>query len=295
MELGIFIKSYKGDINRYEYLVNSIKEYNKDSIPVYTSVNDEDFNIFEKKFENYDITFYKDSEIYTSSIKNGWYDQQCIKMNFYKLGLVDNFLQIDSDSFFIQDFYINDFIVNDGIPYTILHENKELKEFFAKTNLYNSKESNGCRYWTNQGFSENNKKIRKLFDTQYITTQYDYGPPPCVWSSKVWETFYSKYIKPNNLTYEQILSYSNSEQQWYGEFLLATSLIPIYPKQSLFKVFNYKKNYYEYINSNTLIDLKYNYLGICLQSNWAYERGDEYNELYSTFFDKDKNLIKYEK
>jgi hypothetical protein len=295
MKFGIFIKSYKGDVGRYDYLINSIKEYNKDDIPVYTSVNDSDIDYFKSKYSEYDITFFKDSEIYNSNIVNGWYSQQIIKMNFYKMRIVDNFLQVDSDSFFIHDFYLNDFMVNDTLPYTIIHENKELKEFFAKTDLYNSKNSSNGRFWVNQGFGEASKKIRKLFNTEYITTQYDYGPPPCIWSNKVWNELYKNYIEPNNLSYEHLISYSNSEQQWYGETLIALNSIPIYPKQALFKVFNYRKNYYDYVNSNNLNDIKYNYIGICLQSNWANENSDEYIEIYSTFFDENKKPIRYEK
>jgi hypothetical protein len=295
MKFGIFIKSYKGDAGRYDYLISSIKEYNKDDIPIYTAVNDTDINYFKNRYSEYNITFFKDSEIYNSNILNGWYSQQIIKMNFYKMGLVDNFLQVDSDSFFIQDFYLSDFMVNDVIPYTVIHENKELKEFFAKTDLYNSKDSSNGRFWVNQGFGEASKKIRKLFNTEYITAQYDYGPPPCIWSTKVWKELYENYLNPNNLSYEQLISYSNSEQQWYGETLMALNSIPIYPKQALFKVFNYRKNYYDYVNSNNLNDIKYNYIGICLQSNWASENSDEFIELYSTFFDENKKPIRYEK
>lgn len=286
MRIGIYIGTSARDITQYKYLVNSIKAYNMDNIPVYTSVNDNDFELFKNEFSEYNITFFKDSDIYKTNFSNSWYKQQVIKMNFWRLDLLDIMIQIDSDSFFIKNFYITDFMATDTVPYTVLHENKELKEFFAKYNLYNSKFEDNGDFKIKHGFAENSDKIRLLFNTEHIKTEYDYGHPPCIWSNEVWEKLFKNYIEPNNLTYEQVLEYSNSEQQWYGETLLAFNLFPIYPKENLFKTFHYKENYIEFTQPNKLSDIKYNYHGVCLQSNWS-SNTREFKELYSEFFEKD--------
>lgn len=290
MKTGIYIGTSKRDIIQYKYLINSIKAYNMDNIPIYTCVNDDDFDLFKEEFKDTDINFLKDSDVYQTEMTNSWYKQQLIKMNFWRTGLLDIMIQIDSDSFFVKNFYKSDFLVTDDIPYTILHENKELKEFFAKYDLFNSNHEDNGDYKTLQGFSDNSLKIREVLGTDFIKAEYDYGHPPCIWSNLIWEKLYVDYIEPNNLTYEQLLSYSNSEQQWYGEMLLASNLFPIYPKENLFKTFHYRENYTEFISGDPaqLKNIKYNYHGICLQSNWS-SNTTEFNTVYNEFFDKNMN------
>jgi FkbM family methyltransferase len=293
MKIGIYIGTSKRDIVQYRYLVNSIKAYNRDNIPVYTCVNDDDLEIFKAEFAEYNITFLRDSDVYPNKVQNAWYKQQLIKMNFWRTNLLDIMIQIDSDSFFIKNFYISDFVVADDVPFTVIHENKELKEFFAKHNLFNSRNEDNGDFKTNQGFSDNSAKIRDVLGTSYITAEYDYGHPPCIWSNKVWEKLYVDYIEPNNLTYEQLLEYANSEQQWYGEMLLATNLFPIYPKENFFKTFHYRENYADFIGENNkLANIKYNYHGICLQSNWSANTQD-FQNVYNEFFDAHQNPKMY--
>lgn len=283
MKLGIYIGTSARDIVQYAALINSIKAYNMDNIPVYTSVNDDDFELFTSKFKDSDITFFKDSDVYKTTLVNSWYKQQVIKMNFWRLKLVDVMIQIDSDSFFIKNFYINDFIAKENTPYTILHENKDLKEFFSKYNLHNCKHEDNGDFSINQGFGDNGNKVKSIFGTSEIKAQYDYGHPPCIWSNEVWEQLYVQYLEPNNISYETLLEFANSEQQWYGETLIALNLFPILPKENMFKTFHYRENYYEFLNSNKVEDIKYNYHGICLQSNWS-AGTSEFKQLYSTFF-----------
>jgi FkbM family methyltransferase len=266
-------------------LLNSIRTFNIDNIPIYTCVNDGDYDLFVNNFSDYKVTFIKDSDVYdTSNVQNVWYKQQLIKMNFWRLNIARHMIQIDSDSFFIKNFKVSDFMVDDDTPYTILHENKELKEFFARYNLFQSKQDANGDFWIAQGFAGNSSSIRKIFGTEHITAEYDYGHPPCVWSNKVWELLYTNYIEPNKLTYEQLLSYANSEQQWYGETLLALQPFPIFPKENMFKTFHYEANYSELKKTDSLSNVIYNYYGICLQSNWCNPANPMFNEIYSHFF-----------
>jgi FkbM family methyltransferase len=283
MKIGIYIGTSARDIIQYKALVNSIKMYNIDSIPVYTCVNDDDIELFEQEFKDYSISFFKDSDVFKTGVTNSWYKQQIIKMNFWRLGLVDIMIQIDSDSFFIKNFYISDFMVREDIPYTILHENKELKEFFSRYNLHGSRYEDNGDFKILQGFAENSSKIRSIFQTSNISVEYDYGHPPCIWSNKVWEALYEKYLKPNNISYESLLEYANSEQQWYGETLIALDLFPIFPKENMFKTFHYRQDYADYLKENSIQDIKYTYHGICLQSNWS-ANTSEFNNVYSNFF-----------
>jgi len=286
--LIIYIGTSARDMFQYEALINSIKAYNVDNIPVYTCVNDKDFDVFSERFTDREITFIKDSDVYTTQETNSWWKQQLIKMNFWRLGIAKHMIQIDSDSFFIKNFRVSDFMVDENTPYTIMHENKELKEFFVQHKKDNSLRYYNGDYWTSQGFSVNSDKIKEVFKVTNRTTNYDFGHPPCVWSNAVWEALYEQVVKPNNVNYETLLRVANSEQQWYGETLLFTKLFPIFPKENIFKTFLYKENYEEFIKHTTLSDIRYNYHGICLQSVWSSpNRGSDgaaLGAVYSTFF-----------
>jgi hypothetical protein len=46
----LFIKTYKNDFIVFKKLLASIIKHNKDNLPLVVSVNDEDFDFFEKEF-----------------------------------------------------------------------------------------------------------------------------------------------------------------------------------------------------------------------------------------------------
>lgn len=283
-KIAIYIGTSARDLYQYTALVNSIRAYNVDNIPVYTAVKDEDIDIFKEEFADYDITFVKDSDIYNTPVNNPWYKQQLIKMNFWRLGVAEFVVQMDSDSFFIRNFRISDFLVNDTTPYTIMHEHKELKEFFARHNLHNSKRDDNGDTKIAQGFGEVSDKIKQVFGTDDRTADYDYGHTPLIINTKAWKVLEEEYITPNNLSYESLLEFAGNDQQWYGETVLAFDVHPIFPKENLFKVFHYPLNYIEFFKTDRLSDLRYNYYGICLQSNWCKPGTEEFKRVYDEFF-----------
>lgn len=286
--LVIYIGTSARDIVQYEYLLNSIKAYNVDNIPVYTCVKDNDIEIFKEKFASYDVTFIKDSDVYNTPVSNPWYKQQLIKLNFWRLGISKFVVQMDADSFFIRNFHISDFLVDENTPYTIMHEHKELKEFFARYNLFESKREDNGDYKIAQGFGEVSDAIKKVFGTEERTADYDFGHTPLIINTDAWKILDEQYVKPNGLSYEQLLEYAGNDQQWYGEIVLTFKVHPIFPKENLFKTFHYFDNWDEFRRTDKLEDLKYNYYGICLQSSWAAVGSNEFNTIYNTFFTADK-------
>jgi hypothetical protein len=170
--LAIYIGTSARDILQYRALINSIKVYNVDNIPVFTCVNDKDYDRFTSEFADSGVTFIKDGDVYnTDNVQNVWYKQQLIKMNFWRLGLTKHMIQIDSDSFFIKNFRISDFMVDENTPYTVFHENKELKEFFSKHNLFEMNQEKDGDYFCGQGFAGNSTKIREVFNTSHIKAE----------------------------------------------------------------------------------------------------------------------------
>ena len=107
-KLVLYCKSYINDFERVKVLAESIKKYNMDNIPFYISVPKNDYKLFSQLA---DVNIVIDEDIYT--LDNNWEAQQIIKSNFWKLNITENYLCLDSDSYFIKPFYISDFLFNE--------------------------------------------------------------------------------------------------------------------------------------------------------------------------------------
>lgn len=259
----LYCKSYRGDLDRVTVLAESIVKFNKDNIPFYVSVPEQDVNVFKERLLESAIII-PDQEIFSDNLhEQGWMTQQIVKSSFWKLDLCHNYLMIDSDSYFIKPFYIKDFIVDgtENTPYTVMHEQKDLFSWSS-----NKKEVLG--FDPMDGFKDCREAIMSLFDRK--GRLYDFGPSPCIWSSKVWKALEEKYLEPNKLTLATVLRNIRSEFTWYGESLLADKTIPIFPVEPLFKVFHYKQQYIDSNNSGYKeSDYSKVYMGIVMQSNWG--------------------------
>jgi len=254
-KIVLYCKSFNKDFERVKILLESIKKYNTDSIPFYISVPKNDYTLF-SQLKGANVVL--DEDIF--SLSDNWVAQQIVKSNFWKLKIAENYVCLDSDSYFIKPFKVSDFMFDKNTPYTVIHEQKELFSWsVTKTKElgFNPKE----------GFINDRQKIMDLFERK--GRHYDFGPSPIIWSSKVWESLEEQYIIPNKLTFPDLIEYSPSEFSWYGEALLAFKAIEIYPVEPLFKVFHYPQQYIEYKQQNVTEEMiAQNYMGIIMQSNF---------------------------
>ncbi len=254
--ISLYCKSYNRDVDRVKILLDSISKYNEDNIPFYISVPQQDIELFRSKLGTNNYTLIPDEDIYQTDLP-GYLSQQIVKSNFWKLGLSTNYLCLDSDSIFIKPFYKSDFIFKGDIPHTVCHQQKPLFEWAVGRLPFDPK----------NGFIKDKEKVMSLFGRKGV--YYDFGPSPVIWSSKVWKHLEEIYIKPNNLTFEQLIQHCASEFTWYGEALLNMKF-PIYPLEPLFKVYHYSEQYGEDKSRGITVDqISKNYLGIILQSNWG--------------------------
>jgi len=254
-KIVLYCKSFNRDFERVKVLFESIKKYNIDNIPFYISVPKNDYNLF-SQLEGTNIVL--DEDIF--SLSSSWTAQQIIKSNFWKLNISENYVCLDSDSYFIKPFKVSDFMFDENTPYTVIHEQKELFSW----SVTKTKE---LGFDPKEGFINDRQKIMDLFERK--GKHYDFGPSPIIWSSKVWKSLEEQYMIPNNLTFPDLIEYSPSEFSWYGEALLAFKAIEIYPSEPLFKVFHYSQQYVEYKQQNITEEMvAQNYMGIIMQSNF---------------------------
>lgn len=257
---ALYCKSYRGDLDRAQVLAQSVEKYNKDNIPFYFSVPKEDLDLFKNSIPSVEILC--DDDIVDSMMIQGlfgWVTQQIVKSNFWKLGLAENYLVLDSDCQFITEFGRDEFMYDEETPYTVCHEQKELWNWSVL-------HTHELGFNPKVSFTEDRQKIMALFSRSGKVL--DFGPGPVIWSAKVWKVL-EDVMQLNNLTWLDIMRISSSEFTWYGETLMYSEAIRLIPREPLFKAFHYYQQYVEYKQAGITLDhIRQNYLGIGLQSNW---------------------------
>jgi hypothetical protein len=281
----LVIKSYFNDLNRVVRLVKSIRAFNTDNICLYIIVPREDLVTFKNRLGSDSINFLTDSDILDltmSHAKSTNIDlppvimQQVVKTEFWRLGIAENFLIIDSDSYFIKEFSLKDFMFDEHTPYTIMNEGRHQLDWAARS----GNERFICDY------HDLRKRALNLFGRK--GPHFDFAPTPMICSSHVWRAMYEKVAKPvGESFYDQIVQFP-CETQWYGEFLLHDLTIPIIPREPLFKVWGFKDQWKEGISlGETDHILAQNYLGVIDQSYWSRSL-DAYTK-------KQKRIIKWKR
>jgi hypothetical protein len=259
-KIVLYTKSYSGDLDRLKISIESIKKHNIENIPYYVSVPENEINLFKHNIDCLYVNLVSDNDIYNVPVQN-WNTQQIVKSNFWKLGICENYVMLDSDSYFIKDFFISDFMYNDTTPYTVMHEQKDL---FMWTSKYGSSTLNFDPY---DSFKQDRTKIMNIFGRSGRI--YDFGPGPIIWNTKVWKSLEDDYLIPNDLKFQSLIEYCPSEFSWYGEWLLQKRSIELFPIEPIFKFFHFNQQYQYYKQLGyTEQDFAKQYSGIVMQSNW---------------------------
>lgn len=262
----LYCKSYRNDMLRIQRLARSVQQFNQEKIPFYVSVPLADFALFEKELTGLPVELIKDEDIIRANPSldqskvdalPGGYSQQIVKSEFWRLGISDSYLCIDSDCLFIRPFAQSDFITPEGYPYTLIHEAKELLQFSINHGM-----EKVCDV-----YHEQRRKIMEIFGR--IGPHFDYGPSPMLWSSKVWAALDEQFLKPKNMSFHDAILLFPSEILWYGEAMLKFRPLPITPVEPFFKVYYYEKIYIVGKQQGETVErLARDYMGVCYQSNW---------------------------
>lgn len=265
----LYCKSFDRDVLRVNRLVASIERFNVEKIRFYVSVPEADRNLFHKQIGTGRCEWISDEEIAAANpaVKvermygiPGNVVQQIIKSEFWRLGLAENYLCLDSDLKFIREFRRSDFLAPDGNPYTVIHQAKELLQAAANS---------GKRKVVAE-FYEESQRAKSIFGRS--GPDYDFGPAPMIWSKRVWQDLAEKYLAPQGITIWEAIQKHPAEIRWYGEALLHFASIPLYPIEPLFRIYHYDWQYFQARRAGESEEkLKANYLGVGYQSNWQYE------------------------
>lgn len=254
--LVFLFKSHRPHLDYTKQLVETARLHNVDDIPIYLSIPKEQKDLFVNHIgtNGYELIF--DEDVIGGSLNQNWYTQQLVKMKFSETGLSENYLWVDGDSYFIRDYYVSDFMFDKETPYTTIHENKDLFQWMAtKAGLLDS---------VLQSYRRDRDIVMNLFGR--TGKYYDYTCPN-LWSVKVLQHMKENYLEPNELTFQNLLEVMAGELVWYGEYLLATKVIPLIPCESWFKPFHYLQQMVDYKQQgHTEETIAKNFLGIVMPS-----------------------------
>lgn len=266
MPIVLFCKSYRDDVLRVRRLLESIERFNIDALAVYVSVPASDAALFRERCAGQAFTLLSDEEVVGAnpdldrdmfSTLPGGISQQVVKSEFWRLGLSEAFVCLDSDCYFLRPFQSADFLAPGGVPYTVMHEAKELMQFAALSRMTQIAEN----------WQRDSEDLKRIFGR--TGRVWDFGPVPVVWSGRVWKDLDEKFLRPRGMTILDAINTHPGELRWYGEALLAFGSIPILPIEPIFRCYHYEEQYYFWKRlGETNETIAKNYLGVCMQSNW---------------------------
>jgi hypothetical protein len=288
----LYCCTFRKDLKRTLKLAQSIRKHNKSKIPFYISVPAEDVDLFRLDLREFDVIIFDEKDIFRANPKldmqklyeiRGGLRQQVIKSEFWRLKISENYLVLDSDCIFIRDFDESDFIFGDDIPYSVIHEGRDVLQ---ATERFGPKK-------IRQHFLADREPIKKALGRKGIT--YDFGYAPFLWSRKVWESLDKNYLTPNSMNFLDAVLLCGSEFTWYGESMIHFRAIPIYPREQLFMHYHYEHQLWaDQVLGYQQNVLAHDYLGVVYQSNWESwgDYGPSNKSLLSLIWRSVKRILK---
>lgn len=263
---SLYCKSFRTDLKRVVRLAQSIDRFNQDALPFAVSVPREDIALFQEHLHGCKVTLLADEEIVRANpgldadavaALPGHISQQIVKSEFWRLGLSDAYLCLDSDSVFIRLFSTSEFMADDGSPYSVISEAHDLLSKAL------ARGKNGVI----ENFQREARQVQAFFDR--VGKAYSFGPMPMVWHRAVWESLETQYLKPRGMNFADAIVCAPLESRWYGEALLKYQAIPLLPAEPFFKVYHYAWQLDQDRRHNIgLEQLGQLYSGVIYQSSW---------------------------
>ena len=289
----LYCKSYSRDFLRLKRLFNSIQKFNVDHIPFYISTPKANKDLLLEILGADGYIWVADEDIVAANPKAsiekykampGGLSQQIIKSEFWRLGLAENYLCLDSDSLFIRNFQKSDFLSADGVPYTVLHQNKEL--FQLASNRGQDKVERDLRIEA--------ERVKALFGRS--GPNFYCAPAPFIWSAKVWRSLDAEFLQPQGISLWELITPEHPETLIYGEALLRYRAIPLIAIEPLFRIYHYDWQYFLMKRvGETEAKVAKHYLGIIYQSAWESELnfGEPQKSLPSRLLKRIKRFGRY--
>jgi hypothetical protein len=267
--LVLYSKSFSTDLRRLVRLAQSIRRFNSDDIPFYVSVPQAELQLFQEHLTGLNVELLADEDILRASPRidiaqvaamPGGISQQVIKSEFWRLGLSDAYLCLDSDSIFIRPFGTNDYLADNGTPYSVISEAHDLLNLALEQS----------KYQIIANFQKEAAQVQAFFSR--TGKAYSFGPMPLVRHRAVWESLDQNYFQPRGMSFAHAIAMAPLESRWYGEAHLKYQAIPLVPTEQFFKVYHYAWQLDKDLRNGLGVEaLAQLYSGVIYQSSWDRE------------------------
>ncbi|MBC8022026.1 MAG: hypothetical protein H7Y14_02830 [Burkholderiales bacterium] len=263
--IALYCCSYARDAVRAQRMVESVARHNRDGIALYVSAPRADVELFRQKLGSQAQVLCEEgilaanpaTDVARVNALRGLLRQQIVKSEFWRLGICENTIVLDSDCKFVRDFTRADFLAEPGVPYSVIHEGKDLLQFA---------EVHGPQRVRSE-FLQDRLPIMGEMGRDGVV--YDYGYAPYLWSRRVWSDLAEKHLAPRGETLADAIVRHQSELTWYGEALLRFRSIPIHPRGPFFRMYHYEHQYWTDVKLGVTEEtIARDYLGVVYQSNW---------------------------
>lgn len=264
---AMLLKSYIGDVEYAQRLIQSFDRFNVDDIELFVVVPESDMPHFEGILgtngtlvsESRLSHHLVDHEVH--GIRAGYINQEIIKLSFWELELAENYFCIDSDAEFIRDFRVADFMFDAHTPYSVLVQDLELA---VDPEYYD-------QYWKSRDHEIAIIAETVGVDSRVMLTCHGHT----VFSNRVLKSFVNDFLVPRCWTYVDALELSPYEFTWYNMWLQKSKVIDIHPREPWIKVFHSESQHLEYLMRNVSVsDISRGYLGVVVNSNYSRGLGE---------------------
>jgi hypothetical protein len=258
--------TFARDLKRAQRLVQSVAAHNADKLAFYMSVPRTEVDLFRAQMPAGAVEVLSEDDILAANpamdlkrvhAMKGNLRQQVIKSEFWRLGRAENYLVLDADCVFIRDFGRKDFLADGQVPYSIVHEGRDLLQFTSRFGPHRVRD---------EFIADRTRVMREMGRDGVV---YDYGYAPFLWSRRVWSDLAEKFLEPRGETLADAIERCPSEFTWYGEALMKYRSIALWPRDQLFRHYHYEHQLWlDRRLGITEAMLAKDYLGVVYQSNW---------------------------
>lgn len=262
---AILIKSHEPDRDYAARLLESIRRFNVESIPVYLVVPSDDVSMFQALAADA-ASVLSESELSehlvsepVAGFSTGYINQEIVKLSFWELGLSKNYLCMDSDAEFVRPFTESDFMADTETPFTFLTEDADLRVepgYFADT-------------WQTRAVSL--EKIREEVGYEGLWPLTVHGH--AVFSATALRSFREDFLAPRGWGYADALAISPYEPSWYNAWVLHARPIEVIRREPIVKTFHTPTQHLEYVMRGVSEeDVARGFVAVVVNSN--YSRGE---------------------
>lgn len=263
LDFALYCKTYSGDFDVFCRLFVSFSQFNPENLQMVISVPEADFDMFKDFLQPHDNYRLISDESYSKeyftpehywNLSKGYINQEICKLSFWETGLVDNYLCVDSDAYFIRPIYKRDFMSPRGVPYSVLVMDKDL---------------NTQEFYKEFGVWRKNLIIDIFKSINYDDGLYKTCHGMTVLNSRVLHDLNRNFMRRKGYTYADLIKISPYEYSWYNAWLQKSQIIPVIAVEPFFKTFHMRKEYL--LSRVSLIaenDIATQYVGIIMNSNW---------------------------